>query len=463
MKHIYKFLLLFLIQIIFLPNNLFAQNKLQKLKVADNNRYLCYDDGTPFFWLADTAWEIFLKLNTEEASLYFEDRSSKGFNVIQCTILSENDFHTIDATNQYGQKPLINGDPEKPDTIPGKNNDYWDYIDKTIKLAESKGLYIGLLPTWGEYVTTEFRDGIVNSIFDVDNAFIYGKFVGERYKNYTNIIWILGGDRSACTKEAKAIWRSLAKGLATGLTGSEDYSKMLMTFHPVGKRHSTDDFPGEKWIDFNAIQSGHGTNILNWKMIQNDYNNYKNTPVIDLESSYPFLGENNNKEKTDFYARRAAYWSVFSGSFGHTYGHHGIWNFVKENENKNIIWKNAIQAVSSTQMGYLKNLIKSFPFFERIPDQNMIASNPGLDTDHIAATRGNNYALIYIPTGRPVAIRMGHIKGESVKAKWFNPGNNKYSQTETKPNSGLITFIPPNSPSSQQETDWVLILESVEN
>ena len=450
------FILLF-----FLINNISAQNKLPRIKVSENKRFLCLEDGKPFFWLGDTAWELFLKLTPEESELYFSDRKSKGFNLIQITILSENDHHTIDATNHMGFSPLLNQNPATPDVKPGENNDYWDHVDRVIKLAESKGLYIGLLPTWSEYVTTEYRDGVVNSIFNVNNAFVYGKFVGERYKNFTNIIWILGGDRSASSDDAKNVWRAMARGLATGITGHEDYSQMLMTYHPVGQQHSTDDFPNEPWIDFNAIQSGHGSMVLNWEMVQEDYKAYNEKPIIDLESCYPFIATCGQKVNSDDYAaRRAAYWSVFSGSFGHTYGHHGIWNFVTKSENPNIIWKNAINAVSSTQMGYLKELMESFPFFERIPDQSIISSNPDFEVDHIAATRGENYVLIYLPNCRPVVVQMGKIKGQHVNCKWFNPRNNKYQEIGTIENNGLKTFTPPKLGKTEEPEDWVLVLET---
>jgi len=452
---------IFTIFSITLTFNLYAQNKLPCLTISENKRYLCTEAGDPFFWLADTGWEIFLKLSKEDAEVYFDNRRSKGFNVIQATILSENDFHTIEAQNYYGHKPLIDGNPLKPDTIPGDNNDYWDHVDKMIMLAESKGLYVGLLPTWGEYVTTEFRDGIVNSIFNAENAFLYGKYLGSRYKEFTNIVWILGGDRSACTNEAKAVWRSLACGLAIGLTGNEDYSQMLMTFHPVGKRHSTDDFPDEEWIDFNAIQSGHGDNILNWKMIEADYSNFPNKPIIDLESSYPFLSQQKKDAMTnDFYARRAAYWSVFSGSFGHTYGHNGIWNFTENSEVSNIIWKNAIHAASSTQVGYLKKLIESFPFFDRIPDQSIVASNPGFDADHIVATRGKDFALVYTPINRPFVIHMRKIEGEEINARWFNPRENNFQSIGIFRNNQPITFFPPGYKNPEYGNDWVLVIEN---
>ena len=114
------------------------------LKVADNQRYLVYADGTPFFWLGDTAWELFHRLDREEAELYFSDRAEKGFTVIQAVILAEQDG--LNTPNPYGEKPLQNNDPTKP------NEKYFQHVDDLLKIAEKHGLLIALLPTWGDKV-----------------------------------------------------------------------------------------------------------------------------------------------------------------------------------------------------------------------------------------------------------------------------------------------------------------------
>ena len=65
------------------------ENRLGKLRVAANCRYLEYDDGTPFFYLGDTAWGLFGRLNREEAQYYLSNRAAKGFTVIQAVALAE--------------------------------------------------------------------------------------------------------------------------------------------------------------------------------------------------------------------------------------------------------------------------------------------------------------------------------------------------------------------------------------
>lgn len=146
-----------------------------QLKVSDNHRYLVTADGKPFFYLADTAWELFHRLNRQDAELYLTDRTAKRFNVIQAVVLAE--YGGLTIPNAYCHLPLIYNDPTKP------NEDYFKDVDAIVDEAASLGLYVGMLPTWGG-----------PEIFNPQNASVYGEFLGRRYKDKP-IIWILGGDR----------------------------------------------------------------------------------------------------------------------------------------------------------------------------------------------------------------------------------------------------------------------------
>ena len=106
-----------------------------KLKVSENRRFLVYEDGRPFFYLGDTAWELFHRLNREEADRYLANRAAKGFTVIQAVALAELDGHT-DA-NPYGFLPLADLDPAQPAVREGANNDYWDHVDHIVGVAAS--------------------------------------------------------------------------------------------------------------------------------------------------------------------------------------------------------------------------------------------------------------------------------------------------------------------------------------
>src|SRR5258708_4975233 len=176
------------------------------LRVSDNRRFLVREDGTRFFYLGDTAWALFQRLTLEETGQYLADRVAKGFTVIQAVALSE--FDGLRVPNRSGDLPLHDGDPLRP------NEAYFRHVDSVVDAAESLGLVVGMLPTWGDKVGP-LKWGVGPIVFTPENAGPYGEFLGERYRDKP-IIWIVGGDRIPETDEQKAIWRALAKGLRRG-------------------------------------------------------------------------------------------------------------------------------------------------------------------------------------------------------------------------------------------------------
>jgi len=331
--------------------------QIQLLKISDNGRFIVKEDGTPFFWLGDTAWELFHKLNREEAEEYLSNRAKRRFNVIQAAALSE--FEGITTENAYGRLPLLkNNLGEYDPTMPDLSGDYsyWDHVDFIVDKAAELGLYIGFLPTWGDKYNLAWGKGPV--IFNKNNARIYGQWLGERYKDRANIIWILGGDRPLEKEEHYDIIRAMAEGLAQG-----DGGRHLITFHPPGGTSSSSFVHNEKWLSFNMIQSGHSFNVLNYIKVEEDYKLMPVKPVLDGEPCYedhPINFKPENGYFNNFHVRRAAYWGVFAGGFGHTYGHHSIWSMTTKPTDYFILtWKEAIDRPGGNQMQYLRNLIES--------------------------------------------------------------------------------------------------------
>ncbi len=160
----------------------------QKLIVSDNNRFLTKENGASFFWLGDTAWELFHKASKKEAFDYLKTRAYQGFNVVQVVALAELDG--IRTGNHYGQKPLFKNEAEKYDpsmpALKDEEYDYWDHVDYVVETACNFGIYIALLPTWGDKYNTQW--GVGPEIFNEKNAEKYGQFLGERYAEQKNVI-----------------------------------------------------------------------------------------------------------------------------------------------------------------------------------------------------------------------------------------------------------------------------------
>ncbi len=444
-----------------------------KLLISPNGRFLQYEDGKPFFYLGDTAWELFHRLNREDAERYLIDRADKGFTVIQAVAVAELDGH-IDP-NPYGHIPFIDNDPAKPALKEGNDNDYWDHVDFIIDKANSYGLYLGFLPTWGKY----WHDS--EALFTPENAAKYGEWLGNRYQD-KGIIWILGGDRTIKNELHRDIIISMANGIRKG-----DDGKNLITFHPRAGEASSEFFHSEDWLDFNMNQGGHlaeffglyGGNRINEKVkdfnqFRVDYNLTPVKPVINGEPLYEDHPLSFNAKKYGYSTaadvRRHLYWSLFLGAFGHTYGHHSIWQmWTKEKKPVNnpvMTWDEALAQPGANQMQFGRRLIESRPFFSRIPNDSILVPHrvpeyiPGAGRYKFVATSDTEktFAMVYAPISRPFNVDMSFIDGENIKAWWYNPRNGEAVEIGHFKN-GVYEFIPPNQ---GELLDWILVLDDVE-
>ena len=242
------------------------------LKVSKNGRYLEDKNDKPFLYLGCTAWELFHKLNREEATEYLTNRKEKGFTVIQAVVLAEQDG--LRKPNFYGDSALIAFDPTKP------NEKYFEHVDFIVNKAEELGLYIGMLPTWGDKVPNSIGgEGPV--IFTTENARKYGEYLGQRYKDKP-IIWILGGDRIVDSDTAFLIWKNMAEGLKAG-----DQGKHLISYHPRGVYSSSYWLHNEDWIDFNMYQSAHFHRYQKvYELAMHDYCLLPVKPIVEAEPAY---------------------------------------------------------------------------------------------------------------------------------------------------------------------------------
>lgn len=432
------------------------------LRVSENKRFLVTADGKPFFWLGDTGWELFHRLKRVEAEKYFKKRSEQGFNVIQAVALAELDgLHTPNAN---GDTPLINDDPEKP------NEKYFLYIDSLLDLAATYHIYIALLPTWGDKVFKN-KWGRGPEIFNEANAYIYGKWIANRFRQRTNIIWIVGGDRNPRDSSADvSIWRAMAKGLREGI-GNNDHA--LISFHPQpdGFSSSSEWFQGDQWLDFNMLQTGHCRDTPVWEMVSRDYNARPAKPVINGENIYEEMPVCFNPKELGYSnaldTRKSAYLSVFAGAFGHTYGCGPVIWFSDKGANLFApfhSWSDAIDLPGANEMKYIRNLIESRNMLERIPDQSILLNGNETASERIQATRGKDYIFIYSAGGKPISLNAEKINWDHIRAAWYDPRTGKTRSIGDFKKSDLKTFdppLPPNSPVPSQKEDWVLILDKV--
>ena len=440
-----------------------AQN-LPQLRVSDNKRFLVKADGQPFFWLGDTAWELFHRLNREEALRYLRNRAERRFTVVQAVALAELDG--LRDPNPYGHLPLLNNDPTTPALIDGPANDYWDHVDFIVNEAGRLGIYIGFLPTWGD--KWNIRRGAGPEVFTPQNAEVYGAWLGKRYRDTANIVWILGGDRPVDTDVHREIIRAMARGLRAGAGGSH-----LMPLHPPGGNSSSTWFHEDEWLDFNMRQNGHVPEYTGrYDQTRADYARTPVKPILDGEPIYEDhpvafdakrLGHSIASD-----VRRPFDWDLFEGAFGHTYGHHSVWQMWAPGRtpvnNPLMPWYEAVDQPGAAQMQHGRALMESRPFLTRVPDPSIVvtgpvpSSLPGAGRYQFVATRDTDgsYAMVYVPVGRKFRVRLNAIVGSQVRAWWFNPRTGEATSLGTWANSGERDVTPPDA---GEMLDWVLVLD----
>ncbi len=480
-----------------------SAQQLPKLKVSNNHRYLVQEDGTqegkPFFYLGDTAWELFTRLTKSEVEKYFQVRKEQGFNVIMAISHNElgeknSSVEGINYPNREGFTPFK--DQNHAFLPEGIQEEYWKHVDWVMKEAEKNSLYIALLPFWGNRYAQKERTYLINH---PDLAYNWGYFMGKRYKDYSNIIWVLGGDYEPWDYKTKKfdqdeyiVTIATAEGIADATNGVEkkfdggkaDYSTSLMTYHINEGLSSSKYFHQLDFLDFNGIQSGHniGQIARNYQIVEKDYEMYPVKPTIDLESWYEYikLRINGKWEEPRCCAsdiRRNAYRSILAGAMGFTYGNNNVWPFFRMNENyedkyrQNNDWdsEEGIYSDGAKQMIRVKKLFISRPVHQCIPAPGLIPDilSSTMET-HIQAAlaEDKSFALLYIPAGQVFNVDLTQISG-NVACWWYNPANGKICDQageemkakkpfQTIPQQQKTRNYQFTAPASQ---DWVLVLD----
>jgi hypothetical protein len=409
--------------------------------VSQNKHYIL-KDGKPFFWLGDTAWNLFARLTREEVDTYFKTRSEQGFTVIQASAAELGERNI--TGNAYGEKPVIDRDLTKP------NEKYFEFVDYVIDKAEQYHLTIALLPTWGAGAQK----------FDESNATIYATWVAKRYKNKTNLIWILGGDNDPGREHNVAVWKAMGTAIMKETDG-----KALISYHAKPNRlGSAEWFRNESWFSFNVFQNGHCRDEDVYSKMLPAWSALPLKPEIDAEPIYedhPVCFNVQDLGTSSAYdVRKYAYLDLFSGAFGHTYGCHDVWQMYDAKHppinGAHYFWQAALTLPGATQMQYVRKLMESHPYLDRVPDQSAVVENNNTPGERVQATRGNDYIFVYSAWGKPFTVVASKISGTQLNAYWFNPRDGKVTNIGTVPGNQDNKFSPP---SRGYGKDWVLVLD----
>jgi hypothetical protein len=452
---------------------------MEKLKISNNQRYFEKESGDRFIWLADTAWTLPQRIKWDDVDYYMQTRKAQGFTVLQIVALDPE--RDILMRNPAGIEALIDGDITKP------NENYFSYLDYIVNKAEEYELYVLLLPVWGQLVVGDNWMGeTFKKQVTEENAFGYAKWLGNRYKNKKHILWCLGGDRQPIHKgvDYRNVWRKMAEGLAKGITGDDlrynqqhyKWKELLITYHACHEAETgecstmsywTDE---EAWISFIMLQSGHGTEPKNYELVKKEYDRKVIMPVWDGEPAYEMM-PTTWPVFSDYHGalmvRKRAYWSLFAGSFGHTYGHASVWCSISEREKNDftkLSWYEALKSEGAGCVKILRDFLEAKNIHQCRPCQEILlmqeqSGAQDINT-HVQACINDKqeYICAYFPCDVVEEIDVAALNTSVVFISWFNPRNGECNpiKTITVDETKKIVVTTPD------KEDWVLMVATKE-
>lgn len=421
------------------------------LRLSDNRRYLVHADGTPFFWLGDTAWNGALLSRPEDWELYLKDRVKKSFTAIQF------------VTTQW-RAALADRQGEVAFTGREEiaiNPAFYQRLDQRVDAINDHGLVAAPVLLWS---CCPSNPGPSPGLTLAEEQLkVLAEYMVARYGAH-QLIWILGGDGDYRGEKAEP-WKRIGRAVFDSGHGLGH----PVTLHPGGRHFVADGFRSERWFTFNGYQSGHGDDdrTFRWLLFGPPSENWKKDPPhpdINLEPNYE--GHRGYVLKVTFddrAVRRAAYWSLLiAPPAGVSYGAHGIWPWNEEAQvplnhpNAGVAppWREALNAPGSTSMKHLAALFSSLEWWKLRPAQEMLAEPPGQkDLQRfvvVARAEDRSWSLVYTPSGDRIMLLLGRRPDRS---RWFNPRSGEWSEAQGEFTTLTATYTPPD------DQDWVLLLQ----
>lgn len=395
--------------------------------------YLSYTDGTPFFWLACTAWNGALKSTDEEWEHYLNQRKKNHYNVIQLVTTEwrgcDKNLEGLTAIDGAG---YIRIHPE-----------FFKRIDQKIDEANSKGLLVSPVVLWA-LPFGEGRHLSPGYTLPLEEAVLLAKYIVARYQG-NQVVWTLGGDgRYYDDQEVK--WKEIGRRVFNGINHAP------VTLHPHGSSWVGDLYDQEEWYSLAGYQSSHnnGEKVVNWinkGPMSQMWSKLKPMPYINMEPNYEEIHFKISAEDV----RNASYWSIFATPLaGVTYGANGIWPWLQPGErilnhrDKGGVtgWRKSIEFPGSIQMGYLASFIQQFDWWEFYPANEILVEQPGENTyNHwvsVVKSSDDETIVLYIP--QKADVKIFNSKGFKYTAKWYNPLTNVFSEANISEGLNAIEF-----------------------
>lgn len=446
------------------------------LKASGNNRYLVDQNNTPFLMVGDAPQQLITNLSQNEAAAFMANRRSYGINALWINLLCifteascNKEAKTFDGIAPF----LVPGDLTTP------NPAYFQRVDDMLRIAADHGMVVLLDPI----ETISWLDTLRKN--GAPKAFAYGQYLGSRYKDFSNLVWMHGNDLQSWQVAADDdLVQSVARGIRS--VDSNHIHTVELNYETSG---SLEDPSWAPFIELDAVYSYFPT----YAQVLTEYNRPNFKPVFLLEANYESEGQLTG-DTSARNLRQQEYWSMLSGAAGHVYSSANSWQLQKG-------WEANLNTTGVAELSHMKSLFATLRWYDLVPDQTHEVVTAGydrfscivgtlmayvgkdrgslmartlrrvrgyLDFGYVngntcataARTSDGSLVIAYMPSTRSITIDMTKLVGTAV-ARWYDPTNGEYTNVTGSPfaNKGSRQFTPSGSNKSG-EGDWVLVLEA---
>ncbi len=405
------------------------------LKLSANKHYLVDQNNTPFFIQGDAGWYVIQRLNALQTDTYLSNRWAQGFNSIMLDLQSHqygSGSGVYPCADAYGNLPFTNVIAGPYTNFLSVNPSYYTNADYVIQRAAQYGINVFLFPLYAGYQGQSqgwYADMVGNG---TNRIYQFGQFIGQRYKSYPNIIWVLGGDYAMPDK-------SLDDALAAGILSQD--TTHLITAH-AGRNVSALDYYTSPWDVLNSTYTG----TITYQKALADYQRSPVAATFLIESYY-------EGATTALGCRQEAWGAILSGCAGHIYGSSSLWQF-------NTGWETLLWSPGATTITNIIKLMNTIPWYNCVPDANHTVVTGGYGTwgnvNYVTAMREASGTIVvaYIPQGTMTpTVDLTQLSGVAANASWYNPRTGATTAAGTYNTTGSQTFTPPDA------NDWVLLLQ----
>lgn len=409
------------------------------LTVAPTARHIVDQGATPFLLVGDAAWALIAAVSDADADFYLENRKQHGFTAVLVNLL-ERKFTPNAPANFYGFTAFS----EKSFTTP--REEYFAHADNVLKMAADKGLAVLLFPL---YLGFECGDGDGGWCPEVTNATIsdmraWGEYVGNRYANYDNIVWVIGGDTDPSPV------KSQLEAMIDGIRSKD--TRHPFTVHNVRGMMGVTPWSDAEWLNINSTY----TEGIDYEQAYAAHGLSPQKPFFLIESQYE-----NVKAPNAQALRAQSYWTVLSGGFGHIFGNCPLWGFGSTGGDCDSgDWRAQLESPGSLGMQHFGALFHSRHWASLVPDtsQTVLMAGNGTfgSTDYASAAcaADGSSIIAYLPSARAITVSGACLTGSAMIAWWYDPSTGVATQIGTFPTNTPQHFTPPAS------GDWVLVVDS---